>query len=120
MTRVELIEASTPAWPQRDAADVIDKTNPPLIVEAAKAGAAVADPAVVPDQRRPGRRAQVNAALIPLLREPTRYVADPAAVEKIAGDDDSDARAAGRGLVVGLALSVPFWAAIGLAFWYIF
>jgi hypothetical protein len=120
MTRVELIEASTPVWPQRDAAEVLARTDPPLITGAAKAGASFADPAVVPDQRRPGRLAQVNPALIPLLREPTRYVDDPAAVEYIAADDDSDARAAGRGLVVGLLLSVPFWAVIGLGLWFIF
>jgi hypothetical protein len=120
MTRVELIEASTPARRQRDAADVVDETDPPLVAEAAKAGVSVADPAVVTDQRRPGRRAQVNPALIPLLREPTRYVDGTAAVEITAADEDSDARAAGRGMVVGLVLSVPIWAAIGLGFWFIF
>ena len=81
----------------------------PLNVTPVKADASVANPSSVRDRRRPGRLEQVSPALIPLLREPTRYVDDPGF--------DSDLLAPARGVLVGLLISVPLWALIGLGIW---
>jgi hypothetical protein len=83
----------------------------PLNVTPDKGDASVANPSGVRGRRRPGRPEQVSPALIPLLREPTRYVDDPGF--------DSDLLAPARGLVVGLLLSVPLWALVGLGIWFV-
>lgn len=113
MTDAELIDASPPEWPQRDAAGPVDLPDTLPNTEPAKAGAVDADVAVAPDQRRPGRLDRVSPALLPLLRDPAQCV-DAASCE------DSDLQAPARGIVVGLLLSVPLWALFGLGIWFIF
>jgi hypothetical protein len=119
MTKVELIDASAPEWPQRDAAGPADLIDPLLNTEPAKAGAFASDVAAVPDQRRPGRLDQVSPALLPLLRDPAQCV-DTASCVGTASYEDSDLQAPARGIVVGLLLSVPLWALFGLGIWFIF
>jgi hypothetical protein len=119
MTKVELIDASAPEWPQRDAVGPVDLIDPLLNTTPAKAGAFAADVAAVLDQRRPGRLDRVSPALIPLLRDPVPCV-DAASCVGTASYDDSDLQAPARGIVVGLLLSVPLWALFGLGFWFIF
>ena len=119
MTKVELIDASEPEWPQRDAAGPVNLIDPPLNTEPAKVGAFVADVAAVPDQRRPGRLDRVSPALIPLLRDPAQCV-DAVSCVGTASCEDTDPRAPARGIVVGLLLSVPLWALFGLGIWFIF
>jgi hypothetical protein len=75
-----------------------------LEAASSKAGASVAAPSFIPDQRRAGRLEHVSPALIPLLRNPGQYV----------DADDSDPLAPTRGIAVALLLSVFIWALIGL------
>jgi hypothetical protein len=83
-----------------------------------KAAPATADESVtyasaMPDQRRPGRLEQVSPTLIPLLR---------GAAQDVDTDPDIDYTtdlAAARGIAVATCLSVPLWALIGLAGWWI-
>ena len=83
-----------------------------------KAVAATADESVtyasaIPDQRRPVRIEQVSPTLIPLLR---------GAAQDVDTDPDIDYTtdlAAARGIAVATCLSVPLWALIGLAGWWI-
>jgi hypothetical protein len=80
-----------------------------LEAASSKAGASVATPSFISDQRRPGRLEHVSPALIPMLRKPGQYV----------DADDSDPLAPARGIAVGLLLSAPLWALIGLGVWFI-
>jgi hypothetical protein len=91
-------------------ADLID---PLLKVAPPEAGASVSTPSVVTDRRRPGRLAQASPALIPLLRKPTQFVDTEL-------NSNTDPLAPARGILVGLLLSVPFWALVGLGVWFIF
>ena len=77
---------------------------------------------VVRDRRRPGRRTDVSAALLPLLRREERALLPPLA-------DDDEAPLAlrglrdGQGIVLGLGLGVIMWAALigaGAAFYQAF
>jgi hypothetical protein len=84
-----------------------------LEAASSKAGASVATPSFIPDQRRPGRLEQVSPTLIPLLR---------GAAQDVDTDPDIDYTtdlAAARGIAVATCLSVPLWALIGLAGWWI-
>ncbi len=68
---------------------------------------------VADDRRRPGRPAQVNPTLVPLLRGDL-----PA--DALLGDgtelvDDRGDLAPAVGVAVALGISVPLWAAIGFA-----
>lgn len=88
-------------------------------------GAAKQDLAPVPvasaaskDRRRPGRPDQTSQHLIPLLRasEIEAAAASDAAFET--GDGlAEDALAPAKGIAVGLLLSVPVWAVIGMIVW---
>jgi hypothetical protein len=80
-----------------------------LEAASSKAGASVATPSFIPDQRRPGRLGHGSPALVPLLRKPGQYV----------DADDSDPLAPARSIAVGLLLSAPLWALIGLGVWFI-
>jgi hypothetical protein len=71
--------------------------------------------AQAPDRRRPGRLHDVNAALIPLLRNPT-----PGRRAGIDAYDDLEARrredlAPGQGIMVAVLISGLFWAALFFA-----
>ncbi len=85
-------------------------------------GAAKPDAAPAPavsaapkDRRRPGRPDHANTNLIPLLRT--------AEIEAAAGSDASDelpfenALEPIQGIIVGLAVSVPLWVALGGIAW---
>jgi hypothetical protein len=67
-------------------------------------------------RRRPGRRQDVHPALIPLLRgaatldikDPAPFVEDaPASLQGV--DADKDDLSPARGILLGVALSVPIW-----------
>ena len=76
----------------------------------------------VADRRRPGRK-EVSPALVHLLRHAAEGGAvltpesDASAPGPIAADraDQEDGCAPVRGILFGLALSIPLWAAIGAA-----
>jgi len=71
------------------------------------------------ERRRPGRPAEVSAALLPLLRgEPTRDISDIAdETELLESDwDHDDALKPARGIAFGLLLTVPIWAAVLFTF----
>ena len=68
-------------------------------------------------RRRPGRPKQVSPHLIPLLRSST-----PSGIGGLTvGETDTsileDDLAPAKGVLVGLALSVPLWAGIGALAW---
>lgn len=64
----------------------------------------------VVDRRRPGRPATVSPALIPLLRAPHA----PDSVPTSAADlvDDAEEGNAPRGIIISLAIALPFWATV--------
>ena len=85
-------------------------------------GAAKPDPAPAPavsatsqDRRRPGRPDHASPHLIPLLRTPEIEAA--AASGALDGLPFEDALRPAQGIALGLALSVPLWAAIGGIMW---
>ena len=74
-----------------------------------------ADQLTTPDRRRPGRLSDVNAALIPLLRNP-----GPDARAAVDAYDELEPRrredlAPGQGIMVAMLLSGLFWAAVFFA-----
>ena len=68
------------------------------------------------DRRRPGRPDQASPHLIPLLR--TAEI-EAAAASGMAEElpFEEDALAPAKGIAVGLMLSVPVWAVIGMIVW---
>ena len=74
-------------------------------------------PAKIKGRRRPGRIDQVSPNLIPLLRNPP--TAD--IPELLPGEVDlpplEDEMAPATGIMFGLALSIPIWAAIAGTIW---
>ena len=79
------------------------------------------------DRRRPGRPAEVDPRLVPLLRfKPSAAQVDaaqdfplpPEAPPPDAIADDADALAAARGIALAVLISAVFWAMLGaLAVW---
>ncbi len=66
------------------------------------------------DRRRPGRPDHANPHLIPLLRTTeTEAAAAPGTADEL----PENTLAPVQGLIFGLALSVPLWAAIGGIVW---
>jgi hypothetical protein len=128
------IECLALVW-QGNAADMVHLIDHPIQSTPVEADAPVADPSTVSDRRRPARREWINPALLHLLRGPVpsvdRKSRDPGqSTDTIPGqpikwididpDDDTDDLTAGRGIIVGMLLSIPTWAIIGLGIWYIF
>ena len=73
-------------------------------------------PARVADRRRPGRVAEVNPALVPLLRQPAspETTSPEIVAPEIVAPDPAELwadRAPGRGLLIGVAISVVLWIA---------
>lgn len=68
---------------------------------------------VIDDRRRPGRPALVNPTLVPLLRGDLPSSLPPSDETELM--EDRGALAPATAVVVALAMSVPLWAAIGLA-----
>jgi hypothetical protein len=89
---------------------MVDLIDSLLEVAPTQARGPVATPSAVPDQRRPGRLEQVSPALIPLPCEPAQCADTDQ-------DIDTDPLVPARGIIVGLLLSVPLWALIGLGIW---
>ena len=80
--------------------------------DAAPASAVSAAPK---DRRRPGRSDQASPHLIPLLRTAeVEAAAAPSAADELPFDNALEPI---QGIVLGLALSVPLWAAIGGIAW---
>ena len=81
-----------------------------------EAGASAANPLSTSDRRRPERREWVNPALLELLRTNTQFVrtSDHEPGQSV------DPLAAGRGIVVGLLISILIWTIIGLGIRFIF
>lgn len=65
------------------------------------------------DRRRPGRPAQVNPTLVPLLRG--SLPGDTLVSEDTELGDDRGRLAPAVGIAVALSMSVPLWAVIGFA-----
>lgn len=112
-----------------------DEIHAPAPGEAAIS--ADADRAVKVDRRRPGRVQYTNPTLIALLRRPKSSDvpasvladadadADDIARVDVPGpeweqEDDSDDFAPSRGIMLGLLISAPFWAAIAALCWWWF
>jgi hypothetical protein len=102
----------SPGRPRQDAADMVDLLDSPLKTASVKASASVANPSAVPDLDRPGYLERVNLTLKPRLGEPAQCV-------DTVLDKATDPLAPSRGIVVGLLLSVPLWAFIGLGVWFV-
>lgn len=66
--------------------------------------------AAVSDRRRPGRREEVNPALIPLLRTSEH----PPILDETLEYDEPDQIAGARGVFFGVVLSAPLW--VGIAY----
>ncbi len=73
---------------------------------------------VTDDRRRPGRPSVVNPTLVPLLRGDLPSSLPPSDETELV--EDRGALAPATAVVVALAMSVPLWAAIGLAAWVLF
>ena len=77
----------------------------------------IATPTDIKGRRRPGRNDQVSPHLIPLLRDPTTIgVPAPLPCEEavpLLVDDTVPA----RGIVFGLALSIPVWVWVAAVAW---
>lgn len=69
------------------------------------------------NRRRPDRSDQVSPNLIPLLRSSPMAETAPAVSDGEDMEPIGDALAPAQGIAVGLALSVPLWAAIGGIVW---
>jgi hypothetical protein len=132
---VEPIECSGRPCGKGNAANMVDLIDDPLKSAPIEAGASVTDPLTVADRRRPERLERVDPALLQLLRGPTQFVdilprepgqsvdtllGEPSKSADIDADEDTDNLAPGRGIVVGLLLSVSLWVMIGLGVWFIF
>ena len=65
------------------------------------------------DRRRPGRPSHVNPTLIPLLRGDLPSSLPPSDETELM--EDRGALAPATAVAVALAMSIPLWAAIGLA-----
>ncbi|HEX3573810.1 MAG TPA: hypothetical protein VHU42_04340 [Rhodopila sp.] len=85
----------------------------------AENGTTTADADVGFSRRRPGRIENVHPALIPLLRgkagihfaDESPFIAD-APVEHASMEQQKDALAPARGILFGIALSIPIWAVL--------
>jgi hypothetical protein len=69
-------------------------------------------------RRRPGRRDDAHPSLIPLLRgtaspipDDPPMIGDPATIQ-VDQETEGDALAPARGIIFGIALSVPIWAVL--------
>ena len=89
------------------------------IIDGSGTGSTEAGASTWISRRRPGRRDDVHPALIPLLRgtvslkgdgEPDIIADAPMAAESM--DLQKDPLAPARGIIFGLALSVPIWAVL--------
>jgi hypothetical protein len=112
ITDCELIEVSAAAWPRQYPDDRVDLPDRLRTTASATAGALVANPSAAPDPRQPTRLQRVNPT-------PEELVCEPAQRDDIAPDNADDPLVAARGMVVGLLLSVPLWAVIGLSAWFV-
>jgi hypothetical protein len=110
---------------------MVDLLDHPLTSRPIEGETPIADAGVVSDRRRPGRLEWINPALLHLFRGPAQSanalphqhgqsVHEPPTLVDINPDEDSDALAAGQGMVVALLLSIPFWLMFGLGVWMIF
>ncbi len=93
--------------------DHLDDPHKPA--SASDATASAEQLALTPDRRRPGRVQDVNAALIPLLRNPS-----PGRRAGVDAYDDLETRrredlAPGQGIMVAVLISGLFWAAVFFA-----
>jgi hypothetical protein len=102
----------SPGWPRQDNDDVVDLIDPLLKAAPAQASASVANPSAVPDPDRPGYLERVSPPLKPRPGESGQCV-------NTVLDKATDPLAPSRGIVVGLLLSVPLWAFIGLGVWFV-
>ena len=99
-TNFELIDGSAPISSRHDAGDIVDLLDPLLYAtRPVKATVPAANPPAARNLHRPARHAQC--------------------VETVP-DTATDPLAPSRGIAVGLVLSVPLWAFIGLGVWFIF
>jgi hypothetical protein len=81
-------------------------------------GLTEADGGPMVSRRRPGRRDDAHSSLIPLLRgtaspipdDPT--VIDDSSTTRAGLETDADVLAPARGIILGIALSVPIWAVL--------
>jgi hypothetical protein len=66
----------------------------------------------VPDRRRPGRVQYTNRALVGLLRIPV-------GLKSTQTEDRRDDLAPAKGIMIGLLVAIPFWAALAGLLWYL-
>ncbi len=92
--------------PGTDATDQPADAAVPATPSIAPVSTTPAPDVAVSDRRRPGR-SSVHPVLVPLLRQPGSVADQSDAVE------EWEDRAPGRGLVIGVSISILFWA-IGL------
>lgn len=112
MNSFEPFQVFAPGWPRQDADDMVDLIDPLLKTAPAPASASVANPSAVPDPYRPGYLERVNPTFKLRPGEPAHCV-------DTVLDKATDPLAPSRGIVVGLLLSVPLWAFIGLGVWFV-
>ena len=114
---------------------MVDLAENPPKAGPIEAGASAANPLSTSDRRRPERREWINPALLELLRTNTQFVRtsdsepgqfvethfnEPSKLVDVDPDKDTNPLAAGRGIVVGLLISIPIWTMIGLGIRFIF
>jgi hypothetical protein len=69
------------------------------------------------ERRRPGRLENVSPELIPILRSNRPLPEFPGQPDV---PDHTDDLSSARGVLVGMAISIPIWCLIGAAAWWIF
>ncbi len=77
----------------------------------------VSPPAEIKSRRRPGRNDQASPHLIPLLRSPATADIPMPPFGELDTPPLGDDLAPVRGIIFGLALSVPLWAGIAGVVW---
>ena len=92
------------------AAQSVDDAGPAVTTEKP---ASTTDGQRVPDRRRPGRVPYTNRALVGLLRIPAGLKSTQAE------GPHQDDLAPSKGIMIGLLLAVPFWAALAGLLWYL-
>jgi hypothetical protein len=90
----------------------------PRRIDDSGAGLTEAEGGPMVSRRRPGRRDDAHPSLIPLLRgtaspipDDPPMIADPSTIQA-AQETEADALAPARGIIFGIALSVPIWAVL--------
>ena len=90
---------------------------PPVIELDRAQTAPVPAPAALDGRRRPGRLAEVNPRLVPLLRNAAHEDVPTVLLTRAERSSLNEDLSMARGFGLGLLLAIPAWGAIGFVAW---